>query len=110
EAHPRVQYRQAPAEALGLDDGCADLVVAGQAFHWFQQAPFFAEVRRVLRPGGVLALWCYGLMAITPAIDALVLELYQQELGPYWEPERKLVEEGYRQVAVPFTELAAPAF
>jgi SAM-dependent methyltransferase len=110
QPHPRVEYRQAPAEALGLEDACADLLVSGQAFHWFKQEPFFAEVHRVLRPGGLLALWCYGLMAITPALDALVLELYRDRLGPYWESERKLVEEGYSQVHVPFTELPAPPF
>src|SRR3954471_23387114 len=33
-AHPRVQYRHAPAEATGAPAACADLVTAGQAFHW----------------------------------------------------------------------------
>jgi SAM-dependent methyltransferase len=39
----------------------ADLIAASQAFHWFDHARFFAEVRRVARPGAVLAVWCYGL-------------------------------------------------
>jgi hypothetical protein len=81
-----------------------------QAFHWFRQEAFFGEVRRVVRPGGCLALWCYGLAQITPEIDGAVYHLYEDLLGPYWEPERKLVEVGYRGVPVPFDELAAPAF
>jgi ubiquinone/menaquinone biosynthesis C-methylase UbiE len=110
QAHPRVEYRQAPAEALAADDGSADLVTAAQAFHWFAHDRFFAEVERVLRPGGLLAVWCYGLSRITPAVDAVVWELYHDHLDAYWEPERKLVESGYRTVAVPFAAVEAPAF
>jgi len=44
------------AEATGLDDGSVDLVVAGQAFHWFDAAAAVVEWRRILRPGGVVAL------------------------------------------------------
>jgi hypothetical protein len=33
---------------------------------------------------------------------------YQDVLGPYWPPERRLVEEGYRSLSFPFEELAAP--
>lgn len=39
----------------------------------------------------------------------MVLQLYQDELGEYWEPERKLVEELYRGVRLPFSEILAPA-
>ena len=108
--HPRVTYLCATAEATGLDHGSADLVTVGQAFHWFDHARFFAEVRRLLRPGGLLAVWTYGLTTITPAVDAVVTELYSDVVGPYWEPERRLVETGYREVAFPFGELAAPPF
>ena len=107
---PRISYRTGAAEATGLDEGIADLVVAAQAFHWFDHPRFFAEVRRVTRPRGVLAFWCYGLAAITPALDAVVFELYEKLLGPYWEPERRLVESGYKTIAVPFDELDVPAF
>ena len=106
----RVEYRHAAAEATGVDAAAADLVTVAQAFHWFKQDAFFAEVRRVVRPGGCLALWCYGLAFITPDIDAAVHHYYEELLGPYWEPERKLVEQGYRNVDVPFDELAVPAF
>jgi SAM-dependent methyltransferase len=105
-----VSFRQGSAEALGLDDHVADLIVAAQAFHWFKHDAFFAEVRRVLRPAGILAVWCYGLATISPEIDPLVLELYDTRVGRYWEPERKLVETGYRDIEIPFEEIQTPTF
>jgi SAM-dependent methyltransferase len=106
----RVEYRRGAAEATGLDDASADLLAVAQAIHWFKQAAFFAEVRRVVRPGGCLAFWCYGLARVTPAVDAAIHHYYEDLLGAYWEPERKLIEDGYRNITVPFDEIAAPAF
>jgi SAM-dependent methyltransferase len=109
-AHAHVQYLVAPAEATGLDAGSADLLTAAQAFHWFDQPRFFAEAARLLHPGGVLAVWCYGLTRIAPAVDAVVQHLYGDLLGSYWEPERRLVEDGYRGVTFPFQPLEVPPF
>ncbi|HEY7371300.1 MAG TPA: class I SAM-dependent methyltransferase [Polyangia bacterium] len=106
----RVEYRRGAAEATGLDAGSADLLTVAQAIHWFKHPAFFAEVRRVVRPQGLLAFWCYGLTTISPEVDAAVHHYYEDLLGPYWEPERKLVEQGYRTIAVPFNPIAAPAF
>lgn len=109
--HPRVAYRVAPAEASRLPDASVDLVTVAQALHWLDLEPFFAEARRVLVPGGVLAVWCYGLQRLDdPRIDALLEHFYSSVVGPYWAPERRLVETGYRTLALPFDELAAPAF
>lgn len=43
--------------ALPIADGAADLVAAAQSFHWLPLDRSVPEARRVLRPGGALALW-----------------------------------------------------
>lgn len=56
--HPQFRSVHATAEATGLEDHAVDLVVAGQAFHWFDQPRFREECRRILKPGGnVVLIW-----------------------------------------------------
>jgi SAM-dependent methyltransferase len=55
---PGVDARVGGAESLPLSDGDVDAVVAGQAAHWFDPGPAAREMRRVLRPGGVVGfMW-----------------------------------------------------
>lgn len=109
-AHPRITYRAAAAEESGLADHSADLVTVAQALHWFDFERFYAEVGRVLKPGGVIAAWTYQLLRADPAVDALLADFYRRELGPHWPPERRWVDAGYRGIPFPFEEIAAPAF
>ena len=60
EARPDIAYRIEPAEHCSLPHAGADLVTVAQALHWFDPARFYAEVRRVLKPRGVFAAWCYA--------------------------------------------------
>jgi SAM-dependent methyltransferase len=107
--HTGVEFRVAPAQASSLPDRSADLVTVAQAAHWFDLPAFYAEVCRVLKPGGLLAIWCYERLAVAPALDAIVEDFYAGLLGPYWPPERRLVESGYRDLDFPFAEVPAPA-
>ena len=107
-AHPRVRYRQAPADASGLPPRSVELVTVAQALHWLDRPAFYAEARRVLVPGGVVAVWCYGLVELGPGLDELIRAFYDQTVGPYWPPERALVETGYRTIDFPFVELPLP--
>jgi SAM-dependent methyltransferase len=106
----RVSYKVCPAEACGLDDRSVDLVTVAQALHWFDRDRFWTEVRRVLRPRGIIAVWTYLMMEITPKIDAIVRRFYSGVVGPYWPPERRITEERYQTIEFPFAEFAAPNF
>jgi len=109
EPHPRVEYRVAAEAASGLPPASVDLVTAAQAAHWFDPPRFHAEVRRVLRPGGMVAIWCYALCEVAPAIDSLVASFYRETVGSYWPPERCHVEDGYRSLPFPFAEMPFPS-
>ncbi len=109
--HPRISYREGRAEASGLAAESVDLVVVAQALHWFDLKRFYAEVQRVLRPGGVLALWSYGALQVEPPeADRLVQRFYRETVGPFWPPERTLVEEGYRGLPFPYPDIPPPVF
>ncbi|MDX2191805.1 MAG: class I SAM-dependent methyltransferase [Gemmatimonadales bacterium] len=99
----------ATAEALPLASGVADALVCAQALHWIDLRRFWPEVRRVVRPGGIVAVWCYVLARITPAVDALVERFYHRTVGPYWPPERVIVDEAYRGIDFPFREAPFPS-
>jgi SAM-dependent methyltransferase len=107
-AHERVGYQCAPAEHLPVAEGSACLITAAQAAHWFDLPAFYREVRRVAVPGGVLALISYGVLQLGPLLDDRFQQFYRDEIGPYWPPERKLVDSGYATLDFPFEALAAP--
>jgi len=109
--HSGITYRTGLAQESGLPDGSVDLVTVAQALHWIDLPRFYKEVGRVLVADGVLAVWCYGLQRLDDeAVDVPLTHFYGSVVGPYWAPERKLVETGYRTVPFPFEELEAPAF
>ncbi len=53
---PDVEVLDGTAEHVPFEDGTFDAVVVAQAFHWFRFDEALAEIRRVLRPGGALAI------------------------------------------------------
>ncbi|WP_322520669.1 class I SAM-dependent methyltransferase [Guyparkeria halophila] len=108
---PTVTFRRAPADESGLAPGSVDLVVVAQALHWFDIDNFNREAERVLRPGGLMAQWCYGLIKTgVPPIDAALSTFYRDIVGPYWPAERRHVENGYRDLPFPFRRIPAREF
>ena len=108
--HPQIEYRVASAETSGLDDLSIDLITVAQAAHWFDLPRFYAEVARVLKPGGVIALWGYGRMVLPGKMDEPFQHFYAETVGPYWPPERSLIDDAYRSLDFPFSEIQPPAF
>ncbi len=113
DAEPRanIDYRVEPAERSSLATASTSLITVAQALHWFDHDAFYAEVRRVLKPGGVFAAWAYSNCYIDhAAIDAVKDRLYVDLTGPYWPPERVHVDAGYTTLPFPFAEIPAPSF
>jgi SAM-dependent methyltransferase len=110
QSHPRVRYECAMAEAMPVPDQSVALVAAAQAAHWFDFERFHAECRRVLRPGGIVAIWTYEKFRANTVVDAMLDRFYADVVGPYWPPERRYVEEAYRTLPFPWAEEPAPAF
>jgi SAM-dependent methyltransferase len=108
--HEKIDYRIASAEQSGIDAECIDLILVAQALHWFDFESFFLEAKRVLKPEGVLAAVSYQLSRINPDIDAVVEEFHNDIIGTYWPPERRHVDNGYRDIPFPLQELSPPSF
>jgi SAM-dependent methyltransferase len=107
----RVGYAAMTAERSAIATGAAALVTVAQALHWLDRDVFFAEARRVLAPGGVLAVWSYGLCTLgDPALDEPLRRFHGEIVGRYWPAERALVDLGYDQLEFPFDEIRAPGF
>ncbi|HEY2773459.1 MAG TPA: class I SAM-dependent methyltransferase [Candidatus Binatia bacterium] len=112
EAEPfdRVEYRIARAEQAPLEDGSVDVITVAQALHWFDIDRFHAEAARVLKPGGVIAEWGYGIADISTEIDRILRRFAGVTVGPYWPPERAMIDTAYAGVTFPFDTIDAPPF
>jgi ubiquinone/menaquinone biosynthesis C-methylase UbiE len=109
--HPRVRYTVAPAEHSGLDDSSVDVVTVAQALHWFDVAAFYAEARRVARPGALLVAWNYPRPRFADAeLERRFLDFYRDVVGPYWPPERRHIESNYSTLPFPFDQVEVPPF
>jgi len=100
EAVPGVPVLDGTAEAIPAGDGSLDVVTVAQAFHWFRPAPALAEIARVLRPGGWLAVVRHG-----PPTTTWAREL--------WERRHRLAEfdgSGYPGRGWPAVLAADPRF
>ena len=105
---PNIRYSMEAAETPSFPDGIFDLVVVGQAAHWFDLDTFYRQADRMLKPGGVLALVGYNLLRIDAATDTLIDQFYTGVLGKYWDAERRLVDEAYAGLPFPFPEIGFP--
>jgi SAM-dependent methyltransferase len=106
-AHPGVKYKVVPAEASELPAASCDVVTAANALHWFDIPKFFAEAKRVLKPGGVIAVWCYTDVQASEKLKPLIDQL-KEKIRPYWPAPIKIVADRYRSLEFPFEELDVP--
>lgn len=101
------RFLVARAEDIGLGAGSFDLAIAGQCWHWFDSGAAMAEVLRVLRPGGVLAITYYSYLAehvpVARETEELILEFNPAWTMAGWTgifPERidEVIRAGFKLV------------
>lgn len=105
-----IRYVVSPAETLSADDHSIDLITVAQAIHWFDHPAFFAEVDRTLKPRGILATWGYQLLYTDTELDPVIEWFHSEVVGPYWPPERALLDNGYSKIEFPYPRLTPPDF
>jgi len=105
-----IYYSIQPADKTGFPGNTFDLITVSQALHWFATVEFYNEVKRIAKPSSVFAAWSYSLLHVSPEVDKLIRLFYTNVIGPYWDAERKYVDEEYKTIPFPFREIAAPKF
>lgn len=108
--HEKINYRTEIAETTSFDDFRFDLITVAQAIHWFDFEKFYMEVDRVLKPGGVLAVFGYALPLVDEKFNKVFLHFYNVIVGPYWDAERHYVDEHYQTIPLPYSEITCPRF
>ena len=103
-----INYSLQPAEKTNFPDHCFDLITVAQAIHWFDFSQFYKEVNRTLKPGGIIAVIGYGLFKSNEQTNELITHFYREIVGPYWDPERRYLDDGYRSIQFPFEEIPTP--
>jgi SAM-dependent methyltransferase len=78
-----IHYRQGTSEQTGLDDGVADVVTAGQCWHWFDATRAAAEIRRILVPGGTLVVGYFDWLPLPGNVVDATEELIRAH-NPQW--------------------------
>ena len=76
-----IEYKVGDAEQLGFKDQSVDLILVGQALHWFEHSKFFNECARVLKPNGCLVAFGYNIASVS-CVDNLHDPNYEK-----FEPE-----------------------
>lgn len=105
-----ISYKAEKAETTSFSDKQFDLITVAQAIHWFDFDAFYKEVARTLKNDGLFAVTGYNLITINPEVDQVIRHFYEDITGPYWDKERRWVDEGYRTIPFPFEELNVPEF
>jgi ubiquinone/menaquinone biosynthesis C-methylase UbiE len=105
-----ITYSVQPAEETNFPDQQFDLITIAQAIHWFDFDRFYAEVRRTAKANALICVMGYGMIAVSEQIDAVIADFYENVIGPYWDKERKYVDENYATIPFPFTEVPTPQF
>lgn len=106
-----IEYSVCAAESTPFADNTFDLVTVAQAYHWIKWDEFKKEVTRVCKPNAVIAVWTYySRTTDDERIDKAVNDFYENVTRPYWDYERKHVDEKYSTVEFDYELLPVKEF
>ena len=106
-----IHYQRATAEHTPFPNQRFDLITVAQAVHWFDGEAYHREVRRVARPGAVLAEWGYQLCRLeTPALNQVLDDFHDVTSAPYWDANRRHIENEYANLSFPFAAVQHARF
>lgn len=103
-----INYSLKAAEQTDFADHSFDLITVAQAAHWFDFSRFNPEVQRLLKPGGIVALFGYGLVLVEGKAGEIIKDFYWNVTKPFWDIERDHIEAKYTTIPFPFEELESP--
>jgi SAM-dependent methyltransferase len=103
-------YLKTRAEKTSFPSDYFSLITVAQAIHWFDFDEFYREAHRTSKPGGILAVTGYSLFNTDRESDRIIRKFYDEQTGPFWDPERRYIDEDYKTIPFPFTEIPAPSF
>lgn len=106
-----IVYQKASAEKSGLPENAFDLITVAQAYHWLNWEVFYKEAIRVGKNGAVVAVWAYyTLHSEDENLQRLFDHFYWNISAPYWDAERKYIDEKYETVKFDFAPLPVRPF
>jgi hypothetical protein len=103
-----ITYRVQAAETADFPSDHFDLITVGQAIHWFDHRRWYEKVQDCLRPDGLLAEFGYPLFRMDEAINPLIDRFYYDIVGPYWDAERRHLDDAYARIPFPLEVIPAP--
>lgn len=109
---PNIEYRVSDGGNLQFPESSVDLATFSQSLHWFDRKKVFDDINKILVPGGVIAAYGYWIPKPqfdneekTRQIHHLVIEyMYEEQLGQYWDKQRRLIENQYLDIQMPFED------
>jgi len=106
-----IEYVVCAAESTPFEENTFDLVTVAQAYHWIKWKEFKKEVMKVCKPNAVIAIWTYySRTTDDEKIDKAVSDFYENVTKPYWDYERKYVDEKYSTVEFDYELLPVKDF
>ena len=107
----KITYSISTAEQTNFPDNSFDCITVAQAYHWFQFDAFEKEMRRIAKPGAVIAIWGYSLVVCEDeALNTIIKSFYRDTVGAYWDKERRYIDDHYTTVPFPYEILPSKEF